>query len=895
MPIACPRFFTIMLLAAVAADPVVRADEAASAPALTVRPDISLPRDARYTKLTHVTAAAAGADGRLWLTLQDPALRPATLDDIKQVISKEFPQQQPHLQGAIPILFEPGGRVWFFYGASTSRAMGQGGYFLLGYDGHSFIERELPDGRGAGGLMNAPDGQLSHATAYADETAFFVYGGSVYMHGKGGWSSRELFEGTPGYQTSALRLFPGSGSGDLVATTTGGDVWHYQKGNWSRLNSPSAGQNGSELLWSILEVAANAKGVWTRTLNGDVRFLPWDAKPPETVADMIAQLEASDFATREAATEALIARGPSVSIELQRELPKYEQSDAKYRIEHILTAIRTDRFDTGMPKLEVGGYQVTSPLFLHALSDGTTLLGARSIKKVGGTRPPETSPAGRGAAETAIGAGGVLAIDNSGAVSVRGGPELLKLLMGADWASQPWSFNGGPHFVPVGSTRHEWVTMGNGNEATLIDFSSDKAIGHVTTPFDQAPLLAVGDDILLYRPPASGFVAVRPAAPDPATPISPAVAVSTDSYRRYTETGDGAVWYVSGRKLYVYDHGKAMALPQLGATVALDGSNMEMIPGKDAIVVESNRKWFLLTRTEAFQDDLLENLIQDHHELFARSFSGSKRAYDVRPIYVQADAAGNVWLYRQSTRELKVLAGDNWLDATPEITKIGRPLANGMFVVLPVGQGAHLYVGAPNTMMPRGNQRTAFLASVRDGKIDMTSVEGFSSEIVGGHVAFGDSQGNLWLNSLSPGVPASVIRITDKGADPAIEGRLMGVDADDHPWLYRPLTPQRTQSKTPVYVWVNGVAEPLPEIPYLMSNSCILPLSNRDVYVRTAIGLLNLRPKGPASDPQFDIGPLYDLNRPSSMTPYSSFANNTLYIGRQVHTGMDVRIEFFTP
>ncbi len=66
-----------------------------------------------------------GPDSRIWWEKHDGRLRPE-LDVVRLNIKQQFNQESPVLNGSRPVLFEPGGRVWFQDFSNQ---------YLIGYDG----------------------------------------------------------------------------------------------------------------------------------------------------------------------------------------------------------------------------------------------------------------------------------------------------------------------------------------------------------------------------------------------------------------------------------------------------------------------------------------------------------------------------------------------------------------------------------------------------------------------------------------------------------------------------------------------------------------------------------------------------------------------------------------
>jgi hypothetical protein len=118
------------------------------------------------------------------------------------------------------------------------------------------------------------------------------------------------------------------------------------------------------------------------------------------------------------------------------------------------------------------------------------------------------------------------------------------------------------------------------------------------------------------------------------------------------------------------------------------------------------------------------------------------------------------------------------------------------------------------------------------------------------------------------------------------------VDADDHPWLYQQPDQGKPGYGRSLVVWVDGEAQPTPEIPFARSMAPVYTLANRHVLVRSGIGVMDLVPGGPANDPKFQAGPMYDLETPSTADLRSSFATSEVHGAARTTQGM--RIQFFT-
>ena len=92
-------------------------------------------QNVRYQVLPNeVRRVFVSPDDRAWLEMR-AGRGPYDSAWMRRQIEREFSKPVPQLTGAVPVLFEPGGRIWFL-------CDGQG--VLLGYDGRTWIEREHP-------------------------------------------------------------------------------------------------------------------------------------------------------------------------------------------------------------------------------------------------------------------------------------------------------------------------------------------------------------------------------------------------------------------------------------------------------------------------------------------------------------------------------------------------------------------------------------------------------------------------------------------------------------------------------------------------------------------------------------------------------------------------------
>jgi hypothetical protein len=163
-----------------------------------------------------VEEVSVGPDQRTWYIMTAPPEWPADIGSIKRLIEREFPKQNPQLCVAVPILFEPGGRVWFLAPANASVQA------LLGYDGHSWIERHAAKWHRFSGAVPV-DGHI-----------LFPSTEGVHCFDGKEWTYKEFLRKDGDIRMPHVFLYSLADGKTVVGVTPDGEIWQWQAGRWTQ-------------------------------------------------------------------------------------------------------------------------------------------------------------------------------------------------------------------------------------------------------------------------------------------------------------------------------------------------------------------------------------------------------------------------------------------------------------------------------------------------------------------------------------------------------------------------------------------------------------------------------------------------------------------------------------
>jgi len=248
-----------------------------------------------------VRDATVGPDGRVWWEFRAP---PGTIryEDIREVIEEQFRSESPVILSAPPVLFEPGGRVWFsFYY----------GYYLCGYDGERWIEHMEKKYPRSWGVCPSHGRKGSGCNYIIQEKAFFPGARGVHSFDPETetWSYHPIVEKAQG----RTHLLPEpDGAGILAYYGRRRQcplIWRRRDGRWTQLRLPpdldseriagiAAAENGiwvDEQDTHSTRYRAKKLGVTPRT---GLRFIPFDPEGFEEEQDVDEHFAAGPYTVK---------------------------------------------------------------------------------------------------------------------------------------------------------------------------------------------------------------------------------------------------------------------------------------------------------------------------------------------------------------------------------------------------------------------------------------------------------------------------------------------------------------------------------------------------------------------------------------------------------------------
>lgn len=219
-----------------------------------------------------------GPDHRIWF--KRTSGRPVdTPENVRRVIEREFRKDLPHIMGAAPVLFEPGGRVWFRLSAWNAPEL------LMGYDGQGWVERTAEEPRRFTGHCPGHDLGAGHSRysspAWVDGCAFFADHGGVHCFDGKEWTYLDFK--LERLDVQYIDLVPLADGKTLVAYLPHGSAPAYvwRGGAWSRAALPPSIPNG------VIDGAALADegGLWLFANDKAADYWPVGAGlPPDFAA-----------------------------------------------------------------------------------------------------------------------------------------------------------------------------------------------------------------------------------------------------------------------------------------------------------------------------------------------------------------------------------------------------------------------------------------------------------------------------------------------------------------------------------------------------------------------------------------------------------------------------------
>jgi hypothetical protein len=706
--------------------------------------------------------------------------------------------------------FEPGGRIWF--GGSR---LG----FVLGFDGHEWVERRLDDGR----LLDeepAPgfQGTRQSPIVTAGGRVFLPCTDGVHVFDGREWTSLRTKRTADGIRPIQL-LRQQDGAGVLMLRDeTEQKVWLWRDGDWSQIRCP---------IQHIADACPTPDGrAWLFGVDGTVVTVPLraDGKPTADPAPLVARLRAATTADdRSALADMLAATNATTAIE-----------------EAMASSLEPD--------------------FLAGL--------ATALKKI---RRTETNRLG----DFAVGSGRFLGLDNAQGTAIvavrearrgdeRLGDGLLVVpprdpvrFLAADAVARGALFIRSIMFAADG--RSVWVESKKETTAVFrLDLDTGAVSARVPDPLFGWPLATLPDGTIFVarrHPRAAGtslaMAAFRPGKTDDFVSLTAeSWPLSDEGWGYLGVDAAGGVWANRADIGLARFHDgvwNAVPIPDGDGRGSVTG----MLAGSRGDVILRGTVCGYWRQGESRWEPSLKSLVKENRNTIAASFGSDQRPRTGWSDFsVASDNAGNVWMVDHGAREFGVFVGDGWVDARPELQKAGSGIERPDSVV-GLGDGT-VYAGQRGAVHGSGR---SFFATITAGRPVFRAAP-CSFDIAPAATGIRDRQGGWWLSTdvgiAPPDTPPPGPAKTDQLAVRLVAGRTETTlrnagwpvlcDADGVVWL------DRVQGHSPgtLNLWRDGAMAGSVTIPGLMTDPPLAPgvslINDRpgSVVARTGRGLTHL-------------------------------------------------------
>lgn len=752
-------FWRTTICLALSAGLTMGAGRAADGDREAARPGVAL-RDVLWQLLPDdVRSVSVGPDDRIWIELDGADVEPAAA---KETIAREFSRPVPHLVGVRPVLFEPGGRVWF--SSRTNR-------FLLGHDGREWVEKQIGPTRW---FTGACPGNSREAWQLSNQVAggrvFFPETHGVHVFDGRAWSWFET--ATPAAASVSQQLIrePDGAGILLMKGTNPPELWRFRDGGWSQIACAMEG---------VAEACPAPDGqVWLFRRDGRVETVSTTvaAGGDAEARKLGAQLRAATTADeRRTAAQAIAATASPAVVE--------EMLASSYDPDVLAALTRAIKGKRQPSTSRLGEYSAaTATLIAHDDAGTTTLLAVRG--------------AARG--DTPLGDGLLV-------VRSRQQPRFIAAPQAADVRKR---IEIRPRVIFSRDGRSAWVV---GADRAADPFRLDLETGAVADRIPEplfSTLHAVRDDGTVFvsnaHPSAPGAMvaAFRPGRPDDYVPL-PAESWPLGG------SGPGFLGLDAAAGIWATLADRGLARFHDDVWQPVNAGNLRnvrgMLAGSRGDVILIGSRYGYWRAGEISWAATMQELLAANREAIAASFGAVTWPRNFfNGAAVAADGAGHLWLLDGSGGGLSVLVGDHWIDARPALIRAGS--RHGIMRFLAAAGGGKVYVSDLSTAHDGGR---SFFGAVEAGQpvfrdAPNTYLEPYRSQPLRDH------RGALWLPTTKRAAAVAsdlilgqlAIRIAEGRVDVEVEneGWAAVCDAGGVVWLAHP---ERRPPGT-IHLWRDG-------------------------------------------------------------------------------------------
>jgi hypothetical protein len=593
-----------------------------------------------------VQAVYVGPDGRVWYELAGHGLESSSAN-VRGLIEQQFRSETPQLAGIRPVLFEPGGRIWFVTESRTK---------LFGYDGESWIERAAPQGHHFTGNCAGHGRQNGHgANRVVAGCAFFLDSEGVHVYADDRWTYQEFCKEEPNTQIVA-HLLPMRESGDVMAGVAGpnGAVWRWHNGEWSRIE-----RDFHDTAWVV---PWSEERIWVQARDRPLGLATASVADGRQFSALLEQLKyARDDRTRDDVALAMVDCGRPIKPQVEQALSETYDPDLIALLVFVLRQL-----DQVVGHLTLGPYELSDPYLRYCDDEGAIYIESSRIAASGKT----------------LGAG-LLMADRAGRITVLADPRLAR-----EWAVTRL------HALPVPGNDDFWIPGSWFEGAALVRHrDSGDEITRLPEPGFNWLHVALPDGRLFVsrREPLQGepVMVCTPGAPDVRSrPAVQTLPLNQDSQGAFCVGSDGVVWADSAKQGVVrFDGVRWEPVADLKSE-----NGLAFLPGLEGTVLirEHVGRCVLLSGGTVYRADNMFALVREARDVIARVFRppfGARCESILGGISV--DRMGNIWVMDE--RRLKVLVGDEWLDAKGPLLAAGAR-AGEMEYLNTVGDASRVYV-----------------------------------------------------------------------------------------------------------------------------------------------------------------------------------------------------------